>query len=138
MDRSDAWSGILAAVAWAIRSTYHTTLKATPGQLVFGRDMILNVTHEADWAAIKARKQELINKNNARENSKRIPKEYKNGNLVIMERLKARKYERPYDGPFRITKVYDNGTVQIQKGIISERVNIRRIFPYTTEDKFQE
>ena len=40
----------LSSVAWAIRSTYHTTLDATPGQVVFGRDMILPIQHKADWA----------------------------------------------------------------------------------------
>ena len=37
----DPWSGMLNAAAFAIRSTYHTTLGKTPGQLVYGRDMIL-------------------------------------------------------------------------------------------------
>ncbi len=41
-----------------------------------------------------------------------------------------RKLASPRDGPYEITRVYDNGTVQINKGVISERVNIRRIFPY--------
>ena len=40
----------------------HTTLQATPAQLVFGRDAILNVKFEADWNLIKQRKQTLINK----------------------------------------------------------------------------
>ena len=35
-----------------------------PGQLIFGRDMILNAQYLADWTAIKARKQQLIHKNN--------------------------------------------------------------------------
>ena len=30
MDEEDPWSGILAAVMFALRSTYHTTLEATP------------------------------------------------------------------------------------------------------------
>jgi hypothetical protein len=41
------------AVAFALRSTYHTTLQAMPGQLVFGRDMVLNVQHLTDWTVIK-------------------------------------------------------------------------------------
>jgi hypothetical protein len=61
-DPDDPWGGILMAVAFAIRSTYHTTLQATPGQLVFGRDMVLNVQHSTDWTAIKARKQQIIRK----------------------------------------------------------------------------
>jgi hypothetical protein len=33
-DLDNPWEGFLAAVAFALRSTYHTTLLATPGQLV--------------------------------------------------------------------------------------------------------
>ena len=36
-DDMDPWSELLGSVAWDIRSTHHTTLQATPGQLVFGR-----------------------------------------------------------------------------------------------------
>jgi hypothetical protein len=70
-DLDDPWGGILAAIAFALRSTYHTTLHAMPGQLIFGRDMVLNVQHSTDWTAIKARKQQIIFcKNNRIENSK--------------------------------------------------------------------
>ena len=34
-DDTDPWSELLASVAWAICSTHHTTLQATPAQLVF-------------------------------------------------------------------------------------------------------
>ena len=34
LETMDAWHSILSEVAFAIRSTYHTTLEATPGQLV--------------------------------------------------------------------------------------------------------
>ena len=35
------WKKVLSAVTFAFRLTYHTTLKKTPGQLIFGWDMIL-------------------------------------------------------------------------------------------------
>jgi hypothetical protein len=38
----------LQSTAWAIRSTNHTTLQATPCQLVFGRDMIHNIAFRAN------------------------------------------------------------------------------------------
>jgi hypothetical protein len=63
-DPDDPWGGILVAIAFALRSMYHMTLQAMPGQLVFGRDMVLNVQHLIDWTAIKARKQQIICKNN--------------------------------------------------------------------------
>jgi transposase InsO family protein len=64
MDKSDPWSGILSAAAWAVRSTCHTALQSSPGQLVFGRDMIWDTAHVADWQHVKQRKQTLIDKNN--------------------------------------------------------------------------
>jgi hypothetical protein len=67
-DPDDPWGGILVAIAFALRSTYHTTLQATPGQLIFGRDMVLNVQHLTDWTVIKARKQQIIHKNNRIQN----------------------------------------------------------------------
>jgi len=131
-DPDDPWGGILAAVAFALRSTYHTTLQATPGQLVFGRDMILNVQHLTDWTAIKAHKQRLISKNNRIENSKRIPYTYQEGDLVMLENHRARKYEQPYSGPYRIQQVNTNGTVRLKIKSVTDTVNIRRIHPFKT------
>jgi transposase InsO family protein len=41
MDEKDPWGPFLASAVYSICSTFHTTLKATPGQLVVGRDMVL-------------------------------------------------------------------------------------------------
>mgnify|MGYP002063500018 FL=1 len=130
LDPKDPWSGILAATAYAVRSTYHTTLQATPGQLVYGRDMIFNIKHVANWQAIKERKQKLINKNNERENKKRIKHTYQVDEKVLLIRHDARKYERPYDGPHHVKKVNTNGTLLIKRGKILETVNIRRLKPF--------
>ena len=73
LDLDDPWSGILAAALFAVHSMFHTNLCAMPGQLIFGRDMILNMQYLADWTATKACKQQLIQKNNIIENSKHIP-----------------------------------------------------------------
>ena len=40
---NNPWSVILAATMFAVRATYHTTLQASPMQLVFVRDAILNM-----------------------------------------------------------------------------------------------
>eukprot|EP00957_Ditylum_brightwellii_P211803 15366617-Ditylum_brightwellii.AAC.1 len=47
------WTGILSAVRCVTRATVHTTMQATPMQLVFGRDNILNVKYEAYWSCFK-------------------------------------------------------------------------------------
>jgi len=62
--------GILAACRKAMNSTVHATAHATPTQLVFGHDAMLNASFQADWQFIKERKQRLIIQNNKRENAK--------------------------------------------------------------------
>ena len=123
---------MLAATAFAVRSTYHTTLKKTPGQLVFGRDMIFNIQHVANWEFIRQNKQICIDKNNKAENAKRVAHLYKEGDLVLLQRGTENKYETPYQGPFSIQKVNDNGTVRLKVGAVEDTVNIRRLTPYTS------
>ena len=101
-----------------------------PGQLVFGRDMILNMQYLADWTVIKAHKQQLIHKNNIIENSKRIPHQYKVGDKVMLENHRANKYEQPYKGPYLVMQINTNGTVHLKIGAVMDTVNIRHIHPF--------
>jgi hypothetical protein len=39
--------------AWAICSTYHTVLKASPGAAIFGQDMLFDIPFIADWRKIR-------------------------------------------------------------------------------------
>ena len=48
------------------------------------------------------------------------------------------KYEQPYSGPHPILRINNNGTVRIQKGAVTETVNIRRITPYIDNDSFEQ
>ena len=61
---------------FAMQATYHITLQASPMQVVFGRDAVLNIQHQIDWTILKNRKQKLIKENNVRENKSRIPHQY--------------------------------------------------------------
>eukprot|EP00957_Ditylum_brightwellii_P157818 12012194-Ditylum_brightwellii.AAC.1 len=76
LDKEDPWLGILGEVMLATRATIHSTSRATPAQLVFGRDAILNVQHEADWAYIKERRDKISSKNNKQENATHRKHEY--------------------------------------------------------------
>ena len=130
LDEEDPWKGILSATAFAVRATYHTTLQKTSGQLVFGRDMIYNIKHTANWEYIRARKQEIIHKNNQRENSKRTPHTYRVGDKVLLRVGTENKYEQPYAGFHTITRVFMNGTVRLRMGDVTDTVNIRRLQPF--------
>ena len=100
-------------------------------QLVFGRDAILNIAHEACWKIIKDRKQKQIIKNNIRENKNRIDHVYKIGDRILIKNQQSSKYaQQAYSGPYRITAVNPNGTVNVKKGVVEEPWNIRNIYPY--------
>ena len=102
---------------------YHTTLQATPGELVFGRDMILPIRFKTNWAILAQRKQAKINKFNAHENTKRQPFTYKIGDRVLLERPGILpKMSTPHTGPYVIQQTFTNGTVQIQKGVVGHRL----------------
>jgi len=118
----------LHATQWAFNSTYHTTLKASPAQLVFGRDMIMLTTYLANWAAIQHRKQEVTNAANKQENKHRIPHEYHVGDKILICKQidKLGKLQCPTQGPFVIVKVQD----LIDKGSYKEKINIRCILPF--------
>ena len=42
-DHIDTWGETIASIAYTIRDSYHRTIMATPGQDLFGRDMIFNL-----------------------------------------------------------------------------------------------
>jgi hypothetical protein len=67
VDEKDPWGPFLASAAYAIRRTFHTTLKATPGQLVFGRDMVLPIKFMADWGSIEQQSQKEVGRYNRRD-----------------------------------------------------------------------
>jgi hypothetical protein len=86
MYEKDPWGPCLSSDAYAIRSTFHTTLKETPGQLVFGRDMVLPIQFMADWEAIEQQRQKEMGCNNRRENASRISHDYKLGDRVLLKK----------------------------------------------------
>jgi hypothetical protein len=131
VDENDPWTGILAATMFATRATVHTTLNATPMQLVFGRDAILNLKFVANWANIKERKQNAINKNNEKENKNRIDHTYEVGDQVLIKNAQNTKFGNdPYLGPYQVIRVNDNGTLRITRGATADVINIRNVHPY--------
>jgi hypothetical protein len=90
----------------------------------------LNVKHKANWEYIRARKQKIIEKNNKAENATRIPHTYAIGDRVLLKRGTENKYETPYQGPYTITNVNENGTVRMLINNVEDTVNIRRLTPF--------
>ncbi len=73
--------------AWAIRSTYHTVLKASPGAAMFGRDMLFDIPFVADWKQIGEYKQHQTHHSNKRKNSTHVDYDYKVGDKVLIHRM---------------------------------------------------
>jgi hypothetical protein len=66
----------LSDAAWAICSTYHIVLIASPGAAILGQDMLFDIPFIADWQKIGEHMQQLTDLNNARENKGRIDYDY--------------------------------------------------------------
>jgi hypothetical protein len=85
MDDKDPWCPFLSSAAYAIRSTFHTTLESTPGQTVFRSDMVLPIEFMADWGAIEKQRQKKMGHNIRRENASIITHDYKVGDKVLLK-----------------------------------------------------
>ena len=126
----DSIHAILQNVAFGFRATYHSILRSSPGQLVFGRDMIVNATYVANWKSIKDRREKNMIQNNSRENNKRLNHDYQPGDRVFIINRDVKRKLDANEGPFEILKAHTNGTVEIRRSAnVTERINIRRLHP---------
>ena len=92
----------------------------------------MNITHEANWKLIRERKQKLIKYNNDKENRTRKVHKYKIDDLVLIKNEQSTKYgNTAYSGPYTVTSVNNNGTLHVRKGIVTDVINIRNVYPYT-------
>ena len=133
LDEEDPWSGILTAVAFAVRATIHTTTRATPIQLVFGRDAMLNIPFTANWKLIEERKRKLIERNNKRENSKRLDHTYQAEDLVVIKQAQNTKFgKNPYKGPYTVVSAA-GANVVVNEGNTTDVYNIRQVKPYRNQ-----
>ena len=127
---------VLTNASWAIRSTYHTVLKASPGAAIFGRDMLFDIPFIADWRKIGDYRQRQTDLNTLRENEKRIDYDYKVGDKILVRKdgILRKTESRWVNEPWTIVSVHTNGTIRVTRGNKSERLNIRRVKPYFEDD----
>ena len=131
---------MLQAIAWAIRSTINTAVQYTPGQLAFHRDMITATHVRVDWDRVYRVCAANSAKSNAREIVARVPHRYAVGEKVLVKLNDSGhkwKLNAPFEGPFVILKVCDNGTLQIQRGAYEEIIHLRRVKPFLDSDNEQ-
>jgi hypothetical protein len=122
----------LSDTAWAVCSTYHTVLKASPGAAIFGQNMLFDIPFIADWQMIGEHRQRLTDLGNASENEGRIDYDYKVGQKVPLrkEGILCNTESRWHKKPWLITTVHTNGTITVQCRNKLERMNIWRVKPF--------
>ena len=76
----------LTDAAWAIRSTYHTVLKASPGAAIFGCDMLFDIPFLADWNTIGEHRQCQTDHYTEHENCSHRDWDYKVGDTVLLRK----------------------------------------------------
>jgi hypothetical protein len=97
--------------------------------------MLFDIPFIADWNQIGDYRQSQTDRSNKRENNKSVDYDYKVGDKVLIRKdgilRKAESIWRKE--PLIIMTVHTNGTIRIQCGTKSERINIRRVTPFSKE-----
>jgi hypothetical protein len=121
----------LSDAAWAIHSTHHTVIKASPGAAIFGQDMLFDILFIADWKKIGEHMQKVTDLNTAHEHEGRIDYDDKVGQKILVrnEGILHKAEFRWQKDPWTIKTVHTNRTMTIQCGIKKERLNIRSVRP---------
>ena len=115
----------------ALRCSVNRATHASPGGLVFRRDMFVDVPLLADFITLHENRQQLIDENLIRQNNKRIEYHYRVGDSVLIKAKSPSKLQDKAIRPFQIVQVYTNGTVEVQRRLgVTERINIHRLIPY--------
>ncbi len=94
--------------------------------------MLFDIPFVADWYKIGEHKQSLTDR---RENKRRINYDYKVGDqvLIVKNGILCKSESKFGKEPWTITTVHTNGTIRVQCGTKSERINIWRVTPYTED-----
>jgi hypothetical protein len=101
-----------------MRAGVHSTLGSSPGNLVFNRDMFLNIHLIANWHATTQKREHLIHEKLMRGKPEK-------------KWLQLRSTANRTSGLYKIVQFHVNGavTIQLRPGL-TEIINIRQIIPY--------
>ena len=107
----------IADASWAIQSTHHTVLKASPGSAIFGRDMLFNIPFVANWNKIGKYRQQQTDRNTEQEIFHRYDYDcVVGGNILIRkDEILCKSKSRYHPTPWTITQVHTNGIIRIQR-----------------------
>jgi hypothetical protein len=109
-------------------------LKASPGTAIIEQDMLVDIPFIADWKKIGEHRQPT-DRNTDRENisqidyDNKVVTKYSYGTMVFLRKAEFRYLREPW----LTTSINTNGTIRVQCGNKSERINIQRINPFDDE-----
>ena len=85
----------------------------------------------ANWTNIWELRQAQTRRNTVHENAKWTDFYYQVGGRGLVQKDGIlRKAQIKWTGSYNVTAVHTNGTIRIQRGALSERLNIRRVKSY--------
>ena len=87
----------LTMAAWAVHSTFYTTLKASLGVAIFGQDMLFTITFLADWNKIGEHRQCQTDCKTVQDNKSWMDQDYQ-----VSDKILARK-----DGMFHKSELME-------------------------------
>eukprot|EP00957_Ditylum_brightwellii_P061941 4700767-Ditylum_brightwellii.AAC.1 len=106
-NRANNYQQVLRAVDDALATAIHATqcavsqtLNTSPGILVFGRDIFLDLPGIDDLITIRKRRQHLIDENLHRQILKRKEYDYAVGHEVLIKAVNPAKLEPKAHGPY--------------------------------------
>jgi hypothetical protein len=162
IDQADRrhWDLLLKLASWVHNSSYHDVLKASPYEIVFGikphisKMWIPSKIDEIDehqlqeYFGLKKEKLERLREaaKNAisrsqerfllKQGAKKPAPKFVIGQLVLVKQHRASKWAPRYDGPFIITKIISENTVELKRKDSEQKdtVHIDYIRPYYSRD----
>ena len=130
-DANQVMDNALATAMHATRCAVSAPIGTSPGALVYGRDMIMDVPLIANLAAIRDGRQQMIDENLIKQNKKRIEHQYRVGDRVEQIVWNKTKLSKRSDGPFRVLATHCNGTLTIQRTpTVTDTQSTRWFRPY--------
>ena len=130
-DANQLMDNALATAMHATRCSVSSPIRTTPGALVYGRDMIMDVPLIANLTAIRDGRQQMIDENLIRQNKKRIEHHFRVGDRVQQIVWNTTKLSARSDGPFIVLATHCNGTLTIQRTpTVTDTQSTRWFAPY--------
>ena len=118
----------IATCVHATRWALNHQMQASPGGLVFNRNMLLDIPLIAEYEAIQGRRQQLIDKSLMISNQKRIDYNYNIWDKVYIKHYDPTKMMQRHRSPYHVQWVYTHGTLGVQMNDNTmDRYNIRKL-----------